>query len=204
MLGPAPVFRPGASGACWSEPHWSSCCAAAGGCSSSFTTTPIPMPWRRAGSCSTSLSRWGWAPGSSTAGDWAAPRTGPWCGCSASRCAVSTGAGCDLRKDDLTALVDTQPGSGNNSYPAGRRTNLVIDHHPARADLDAELLDVRPEVGCCTTMLLEYHLAFGLSLEPGPGHCGHLRDQLGDAGSRPRGDPRRPGGLPAHRSRWSG
>jgi nanoRNase/pAp phosphatase (c-di-AMP/oligoRNAs hydrolase) len=71
-----------------------------------------------------------------------------------------------LRRGDLAALVDTQPGSGNNSFPEGQRASLVIDHHRARAGLDAELIDVRPDVGACTTLLLDYHLAFGLSLEP--------------------------------------
>jgi nanoRNase/pAp phosphatase (c-di-AMP/oligoRNAs hydrolase) len=71
-----------------------------------------------------------------------------------------------LVRGDITALVDTQPQTGNNSYPELRRPNLVIDHHPARRDLQAELVDIRPDEGCCTTMLLEYHLAFGLSIDP--------------------------------------
>lgn len=71
-----------------------------------------------------------------------------------------------FQRGDLAALVDTQPGTGNNSFPDGRRANLVIDHHRATTELDAELIDVRPDVGACTTMLLDYHLAFGLTPEP--------------------------------------
>jgi nanoRNase/pAp phosphatase (c-di-AMP/oligoRNAs hydrolase) len=71
-----------------------------------------------------------------------------------------------LLRGDLVALVDAQPGTGNNSFPEGRRANLVIDHHPEPADLHAELADIRPDVGSCTTMLLEYHRAFGLAVDP--------------------------------------
>src|SRR6478609_400105 len=31
------------------------------------------------------------------------------------------------------ALVDSQPGTGNNSLPSDRKCDIVIDHHPLRA-----------------------------------------------------------------------
>ncbi len=66
-----------------------------------------------------------------------------------------------LKKDECYALVDTQPGSGNNSFPVDFRPHIVIDHHPSRADLDVPFGDIRPDLGACTTLLLEYHEAFG-------------------------------------------
>lgn len=70
-----------------------------------------------------------------------------------------------LLRGDCCALVDTQPGTGNNSFPDGRRATVVIDHHPPRPGLEADFVDVRPEEGSCTTMLLEYQQAFGLGLD---------------------------------------
>ena len=62
-------------------------------------------------------------------------------------------------KTDRFALVDTQPGSGNNAFPHQRlRCHIVIDHHPRRADLAADFVDIRPEQGACSTMALEYFL----------------------------------------------
>src|SRR5256885_7330038 len=35
----------------------------------------------------------------------------------------------------VIAMVDTQPGTGNNSLPPGRTADVVIDHHPPRPDV---------------------------------------------------------------------
>jgi nanoRNase/pAp phosphatase (c-di-AMP/oligoRNAs hydrolase) len=70
-------------------------------------------------------------------------------------------------KTDRNVLVDTQPGVGNNSFPFRRlKCHIVIDHHPVRSDLQADFTDIRPEQGCCTTMLLNYFRKS--SLEPSP------------------------------------
>ncbi len=74
-------------------------------------------------------------------------------------------SGKDIRflKTDRYALVDTQPASGNNSFPHARiACDIVIDHHPARAGLRAALRDIRPDEGCCTTMLLSYLRDLGM------------------------------------------
>jgi nanoRNase/pAp phosphatase (c-di-AMP/oligoRNAs hydrolase) len=69
-------------------------------------------------------------------------------------------------RTDRYAMVDTQPGTGNNSFPREKlRCHIVIDHHPKRPDLTADLVDIRPEEGCSTTMLLGYHQACGLTLD---------------------------------------
>jgi nanoRNase/pAp phosphatase (c-di-AMP/oligoRNAs hydrolase) len=77
------------------------------------------------------------------------------------------GAGLRHRRGDGCALVDTQPGTGNNSFvalgPRGACPKIVIDHHPPRAELDVPFADVRTDEGCTTTLLLGYHQALGLT-----------------------------------------
>ena len=58
---------------------------------------------------------------------------------------------------DLVALVDTQPGTGNNSLPPGFVPHIVIDHHPfRRATRGVPLTDVRGRYGATSTILWEY------------------------------------------------
>ena len=65
------------------------------------------------------------------------------------------------------ALVDTQPGAGNNALPAGSEVAIVIDHHTWREPaVTAAYVDVRPEVGACSTILTEYLQEAGLEPEP--------------------------------------
>ena len=54
------------------------------------------------------------------------------------------------------ALVDTQPGAGNNSLPPWRKPDVVIDHHPLRRRTRAKFVDVRPEYGACATLVVGY------------------------------------------------
>ncbi|MBM4372976.1 MAG: hypothetical protein FJ098_15080 [Deltaproteobacteria bacterium] len=67
---------------------------------------------------------------------------------------------------DRFALVDTQPGAGNNSFPAGLRAHVILDHHGRQPDLDALHVDVRTDGGCTTALALEYFLACGLTADP--------------------------------------
>lgn len=63
----------------------------------------------------------------------------------------------DVRAGAPLALVDTQPGAGNNALPADRPPLIVIDHHPLREETaGARFSDVRPEVGSVSTMMVEY------------------------------------------------
>ncbi len=71
----------------------------------------------------------------------------------------------DLEGAAKIALVDTQPGTGNNALPPEMRAAIVIDHHPPQAAGDtAAFADVRPSIGATSTMLLEYLRAAGLEL----------------------------------------
>jgi nanoRNase/pAp phosphatase (c-di-AMP/oligoRNAs hydrolase) len=68
-------------------------------------------------------------------------------------------------KNDRYALVDTQPGTGNNSFPHNdQRCHIVIDHHPRLPSLKVDFSDIRPDVGSCTTMLLDYQHHFGIPM----------------------------------------
>ena len=65
------------------------------------------------------------------------------------------------------ALVDTQPGSGNNALPPDRKPVIVIDHHPLReATAQGDFVDVRPDYGATTTILVEYLQS--AAIEPPP------------------------------------
>jgi nanoRNase/pAp phosphatase (c-di-AMP/oligoRNAs hydrolase) len=57
-------------------------------------------------------------------------------------------------------MVDTQPATGNNSYPAELPVHVVIDHHPTRISCQGcRWVDVRENYGACATILFEYLLS---------------------------------------------
>jgi len=75
----------------------------------------------------------------------------------------------DLDRFHVFCMVDSQPGTGNNSFPADRKVDLVIDHHPVRASCrDVQWIDVRDEYGATATMMYEYleaqEVTFGTKL----------------------------------------
>ncbi len=64
----------------------------------------------------------------------------------------------------LAAMVDTQPGTGNNSFPGNLLPRIVIDHHPRKsASRAVEFTDIRSGYGATSTILHEYLEAAGLS-----------------------------------------
>ncbi|MDP2471195.1 MAG: DHH family phosphoesterase [Candidatus Palauibacterales bacterium] len=65
--------------------------------------------------------------------------------------------GLEIEPGTAIALVDTQPGSGNNSLPAGQAATVVLDHHPARQDAaKGAFVDIRPDYGASASMIVEY------------------------------------------------
>jgi nanoRNase/pAp phosphatase (c-di-AMP/oligoRNAs hydrolase) len=63
----------------------------------------------------------------------------------------------DLDSFNAVCMVDTQPGTGNNSYPIERRVDLVIDHHQVKDQTHAcRWVDVRPDYGASASILFEY------------------------------------------------
>ena len=71
----------------------------------------------------------------------------------------------ELHQARAVALVDTQPGTGNNPLPPERPPAIVFDHHPRReATARATFVDLRTEVGSTSTILVEYLRAAGVDL----------------------------------------
>ncbi|MEW6716975.1 MAG: DHH family phosphoesterase [Chloroflexota bacterium] len=73
----------------------------------------------------------------------------------------------ELRQGIPIALVDTQPGAGNNPLPTDVNATIVIDHHTWRkASATARFVDVRTEMGSTTTILVEYLRRANLEVHP--------------------------------------
>jgi nanoRNase/pAp phosphatase (c-di-AMP/oligoRNAs hydrolase) len=78
---------------------------------------------------------------------------------------VST-EGLDPGAFDLFALVDSQPETGNNSLPPGHPIDIVIDHHPPRAESRrAAWADIRPDLGATSTIVFEYLRALEVPID---------------------------------------
>jgi nanoRNase/pAp phosphatase (c-di-AMP/oligoRNAs hydrolase) len=63
-----------------------------------------------------------------------------------------------IKRFSVVALVDTQPGAGNNSLPKSIVPSIVIDHHrPIRAATrKVPYVDIRTGYGSTSTILTEY------------------------------------------------
>jgi nanoRNase/pAp phosphatase (c-di-AMP/oligoRNAs hydrolase) len=72
--------------------------------------------------------------------------------------------GADLHASLPVALVDTQPGAGNNALPPGHAAAIVLDHHPQTGSTATAVVfaDVRPDLGATSTLLAQYLQAAGL------------------------------------------
>jgi len=70
----------------------------------------------------------------------------------------------DYEKFGLIALVDTQPGTGNNSLPPTIEPDIVIDHHPIRRlTRTVTFTDIRSGYGATSTILVEYLIEAGIT-----------------------------------------
>lgn len=71
----------------------------------------------------------------------------------------------DVKNYSHYALVDTQPGTGNNQLD-GIRPDVVFDHHPIRsATRKVPFFDIRTDYGATATMIAEYIAASGWELD---------------------------------------
>lgn len=70
----------------------------------------------------------------------------------------------DWSKYSAVALVDTQPGGGNNSLPAVVTPQIVIDHHQwVSAEMDrVQWVDIRTEIGATACIVYLYLEAMGI------------------------------------------
>jgi nanoRNase/pAp phosphatase (c-di-AMP/oligoRNAs hydrolase) len=75
-------------------------------------------------------------------------------------------AGVRMASYDTVALVDSQPRTGNTTYPGRELPEIVFDHHPCRRlTKKVPFYDVREDYGATTTILYEYLLAAGLEAD---------------------------------------
>lgn len=66
---------------------------------------------------------------------------------------------------DGLALVDHSRPGVNNQLPPDSAVDIVIDHHPPRAPVDARFVDLRSGVGATSTLLVGYLDLFGVELD---------------------------------------
>jgi nanoRNase/pAp phosphatase (c-di-AMP/oligoRNAs hydrolase) len=63
---------------------------------------------------------------------------------------------------DAVVMVDAQPRSGNANLPKKMPVTAIIDHHPQRKNYRSPFVDIRPEYGAVSTILVEYLLGQNL------------------------------------------
>lgn len=75
----------------------------------------------------------------------------------------------DLDSYSAIALIDTQPGSGNNRLPAGITPHIVMDHHPRISEQleTVPFVDIRPEIGATVSLIYLYLQAAGIQPDAG-------------------------------------
>jgi nanoRNase/pAp phosphatase (c-di-AMP/oligoRNAs hydrolase) len=73
----------------------------------------------------------------------------------------------EAERFDLLALVDTQPGHTNTTFPPGGRADIIIDHHPRSLQCrGTPFTDIRSRYGATSTILYEYLRAARIAIEP--------------------------------------
>jgi nanoRNase/pAp phosphatase (c-di-AMP/oligoRNAs hydrolase) len=63
------------------------------------------------------------------------------------------------------ALVDHSRPGVNDGLPEDTDVDIVIDHHPPRAPVDARFVDLRSDVGATSTLLVEYLRQLGIAID---------------------------------------
>jgi nanoRNase/pAp phosphatase (c-di-AMP/oligoRNAs hydrolase) len=71
----------------------------------------------------------------------------------------------DLSGYDGFALVDHSRPGINDGLPEDLEIDVVIDHHPPRAPVEAEFVDLRSEAGATSTVLTDYLDRFDVDLD---------------------------------------
>lgn len=66
---------------------------------------------------------------------------------------------------DGVALVDHSRPGVNDQLAEGTPVDIVIDHHPPRAPVDARFVDLRSDVGATSTLLVDYLEHFDVGME---------------------------------------
>jgi len=71
----------------------------------------------------------------------------------------------DLDAFDGFALVDHSRPGVNDQLPEDTPIDVVIDHHPPRAPVEAKFVDLRSDVGATSTLMTGYLDQFGLEID---------------------------------------
>lgn len=71
----------------------------------------------------------------------------------------------DIHAFDRIAVVDTQPGRGNNALPATTHCHLVIDHHASMEMATADLIIYNKSIGATATLLGELLQATSIEIK---------------------------------------
>ena len=74
----------------------------------------------------------------------------------------------DIYRIPIRAMVDTQPGVGNNSLPPELAPQIVFDHHhPNHSNLEAvQFVDIRTAMGATSSILYQYLETAGIDPDP--------------------------------------
>jgi nanoRNase/pAp phosphatase (c-di-AMP/oligoRNAs hydrolase) len=71
----------------------------------------------------------------------------------------------ELKQFQVVCMVDTQPNTGNNSWPANLPVHFIIDHHRPKSDLSKVCwVDIRENYGASATILYEYLTSQGVAI----------------------------------------
>ncbi|WP_336034415.1 DHH family phosphoesterase [Halobacterium yunchengense] len=63
------------------------------------------------------------------------------------------------------ALVDHSAPGVNDQLPPDTDVDIVVDHHPEKAEVRADFVDIREGLGASSTILVEYVRGFGLDID---------------------------------------
>jgi nanoRNase/pAp phosphatase (c-di-AMP/oligoRNAs hydrolase) len=74
----------------------------------------------------------------------------------------------DIYRIPIRAMVDTQPGVGNNSLPPDLTPQIVFDHHhPIQKGLEiVQFADIRTQMGATSSILFQYLETAGIDPDP--------------------------------------
>jgi nanoRNase/pAp phosphatase (c-di-AMP/oligoRNAs hydrolase) len=72
----------------------------------------------------------------------------------------------DPENFDAIALVDHSRPGVNDQLPLDTQVDIVIDHHPPRAAVDAGFIDLRSDVGATSTLMADYFRQLDIPVTP--------------------------------------
>ena len=73
--------------------------------------------------------------------------------------------GDEIEEYDGVALVDHSRPGVNDQLPEDTPVDVLIDHHPPRAPVEARFVDLRSDVGATSTLLVEYLHQLGIEAD---------------------------------------